>query len=400
MIFNFYYIVFSLFYLSLFFVLYIHFFYPLLLSFILVCKKGKKRTDYAQNYHKVPFFVTIIIAAYNEEAVIEKKILNTLQLKYPQDQLEVIIFSDGSTDKTDSIIQKYCSNKLKLNRIEGRLGKTACQNIVARKANGEIIIYSDATSIYRRDAVAQIVTRFNNNKVGCVVGKIGSEIANDKKNIAQEETLYLKFAQWLKKIEGYASMPVGASGAIFAIRKNLLVELPPHANDDLLRPLSVIQQGYAVVYEPRAIATELFQENYKDIFKKKIRIAKRAVFSLFYARSLLNPLQYGLFSLQFLTKTLLRRLLLPGFLILLFSSLYLAYATNNVMYLAVFSFQISIFALAVIGYFSTRFSTNNRNIVSKVARFCYYYFLSITGAIWGIILGFSGEHINDWKPKR
>ncbi len=389
-----------LFYYSLIFILYIHFLYPILLLFVSFFnnKCSPNRSEGIRDDSLMS--VTLLIAAYNEEAIIEEKIINSLNLDYPKDLLEIIVFSDGSTDGTDSIVHKYCKNRVKLVRIEGRVGKTACQNIAAGQATGQIVIYSDATSIYRKDAVLQLVRRFNVDDVGCVIGRVGSEIEFSQENVANEETLYLKFSQWVKNLEDCVSMPVGASGAIFAIRKKLLVDLPAIANDDLLRPLSVIQQGFSVVYERKACAFERFSDKYEDILAKKIRIAKRAVFSISYAKLLLNPLNYGIFSLQFLTKTLLRRLLLPHYIFLLLSSMALAYITNGVIYSFFLAIIILVLLLSAIGKFSLRSSVGGRTVFFKGCRFCYYYILAISGAFAGILLGLSGNDIYDWKPSR
>ncbi len=400
MIFDSQYILFFLFLCSLFFIAYIHFLYPLVLLFISIFSRtGKEKSKNSIAVDKLPS-VTLLIAAYNEEVIIEEKISNSLKLNYPENLLQIIIFSDGSTDKTDSIVQKFRNIRVELVRVEGRLGKTACQNIAARKATGQIIIYSDATSIYQKNAILHLVECFNSHDVGCVIGRVGSEIELHRENFAQEETFYLKFSQWVKNLEGCASMPVGASGAIFAIRKDLLVELPANANDDLLRPLSVIQQGYTVVYQSKAIAWERFSDSYANIFEKKIRIGKRAIYSLFYARSLLNPFRYSLFSLQFLTKTLLRRLLFPHYVFLLFSSILLTILTKNIIYSVFVVTLLLALLFAAVGYIVIRKDSFNRTFFLKLCMFCYYYLVVITGAFFGIVLGLTGKEIHDWKPQR
>ena len=115
--------------------------------------------------------VALIIAAYNEEEVIAEKIENSLQLEYPEDELDIVVFSDASDDRTDEIVEEYEDQGVSLVRIEGRVGKTECQNRVADLVDEDILVFSDANSMYEPDAISELVSRFV-PEVGCVVGEL------------------------------------------------------------------------------------------------------------------------------------------------------------------------------------------------------------------------------------
>lgn len=341
--------------------------------------------------------ITLLIAAYNEESSIENKILNSLDLNYPSGLLEILVFSDGSTDRTDMIVQKYKRTGVSLLRYEGRKGKTACQNLAVKGAKGDVIVYSDATSLLNSNSLFSIVNKFNDKSVGCVVGELTSSLDTNRKGVAVEETFFLKFSQWVKKLESSAAMPVGGSGALFAIRSDLVCELPADANDDLLRPLHVVFCGHRIVYDRGARAVEVFQEDYSDIFSKKIRIAERAVQSIKLSVAILNPFRYGLFSLQFLTKVLLRRLVLPVLVIYILSGMTLYFLTGLSAIVLLLCPPLLIVFLSFNGARGKGIFSEDKLGISKVSEFCYYYLLSITGAFIGVVKGIRGRKVTSWS---
>jgi cellulose synthase/poly-beta-1,6-N-acetylglucosamine synthase-like glycosyltransferase len=344
----------------------------------------------------LPFF-SLIIAAYNEESVIERKIKNSLDLDYPSELYEIIVFSDGSTDQTDTIVQRYVDKGVKLLRFERRIGKTACQNHSVKNAKGSIIVYSDATSLLSKNCLQNIARKFTDKDVGCVVGRLESSAGSRTNGHMTEESLYLSFLQWLKKLENSATMPVGGSGALFAVQKELTVDLPDDANDDLLRPLYVVLQGFKVVYDQESLATETHKINDRAVFRKKIRIAQRAVTSLILYKQLLNPVKYGLFSLQFCTKVLLRRLVFPALVIYLISGTFLYLESSSSLVLLMIAPVVAAICLALYGRLLSRRKKAMQGIVQKLSRFCYYYFVSTTGAFIGILKGFCGCRITKWN---
>lgn len=388
-----------LFYSSLFVLIYIHLLYPVCLIFIgLIKKLNGKNTDYVNPIETIDLpRVSLIVAAYNEESIIENKIINCLELEYPFSRYEVIIFSDGSTDQTDAIVMRYADRGVKLLRFEGRIGKTACQNYTVRDAQGSIIVYSDATSFLNKDCLRNIIRKFSDKDIGCVVGKLESVTGAGANGHMAEESLYLSFLQWLKRLENAATMPVGGSGALFAIRKELTVDLPDDANDDLLRPLYTVLKGFRVVYDQESAATEILKINDQAVFRKKIRIAQRAVMSLILYKQLLNPFKYGFFSIQFCTKVLLRRLIFPALIVFLISGIFLYLNSGSLFVLIMIVPVVAAMCCALYGFLLLRRKRALQGFFQKFVRFCYYYFISTLGAFIGILKGFCGFRITKWN---
>jgi cellulose synthase/poly-beta-1,6-N-acetylglucosamine synthase-like glycosyltransferase len=144
--------------------------------------------------------VTILITAFNEEAVIREKLENTLKIDYPQDKLEILVASDGSTDRTDMIVREFAGSGVKLFRQEGRAGKTVTQNNAVERATGEIILFSDATTTYRSDVFRTILPSFADSAVGCVAGRL-VYVDDENSNVGKGAKRYWGYETFLKIAE-------------------------------------------------------------------------------------------------------------------------------------------------------------------------------------------------------
>ena len=393
----------TIFWTGLFLIVYVHILNPIILICIGIFQKlfgsSSKQFVYRED-NELPN-VTLLIAAYNEEAVIEAKLMNSLELNYPRDKMEILVFSDCSTDQTDTIVKNYLRHGVILNRFNNRKGKTECQNLSIKKASGEIIVFSDAPSLYNKDAIKFLVAPFFDPEVGGVVGRVVFQTSQcNTEAVAVQESLHIRFLQWIKSLESNVSMPVGASGSIFAIRKNLLNPIPANVADDLIRPLEVIRQGYRLIYQPQAVATEFFCEQYEDIQRKKIRSARRAIVSLKMERELLNPFKYGIFSVQFLTKTLLRRLLFPSYVMFFLGALLLYFIGKGSFYFIMILGLLSFAFGGFLGGIQTPPKILQKQVIRYPCTLIYYYMITMYSAFKGIILGLCGSEIVTWNPAR
>lgn len=356
-------------------IIYIYLAYPLLLFFL--SKIVKKSVDKKEIYPKV----SLIIAAYNEEKVIEKKILNSLEIDYPKGKLEIIVFSDGSTDKTDAIVKSYKNKGIKLFRYEGRKGKTYCQNESVKKAKGEIIVFSDANSIYDKLAIKNLVYNFNDELVGVVCGNL-KYIKNNK----NQEGLYWKLENFLKKKESSIKSCLGANGSIYALRKELYVNLNLDVISDFIEPFLIYKQGFRVIYDDKAFCFENLDDNRAE-FNRKRRIILRSWQSLKYIKDFLNPFKYGLYSIFLLSHKLFRWLVF-FFLILLFIS--------NLFLLDILIFRI-IFYLQLIFYILSLSNLKSKNkILSIINYFCLINYASMLAFIDFL----KGKKKLTWEVKR
>jgi cellulose synthase/poly-beta-1,6-N-acetylglucosamine synthase-like glycosyltransferase len=199
--------------------------------------------------------VTLVISAFNEAAVIRRKIENALELDYPPDLLDVAVISDASHDGTDEIVESFPPDRVSLRRQRERRGKTAGLNNEVPALAGEIIVFSDANAIYRADAIRNLVRNFADPEVGCVTGE-ARYVEGTGTTADAGEHAYWDYEMGLKRLETAVGSMVGGDGAIYAIRKHLWQPLPESAINDFLNPLQIVAAGWRNVYEPEAVAFE------------------------------------------------------------------------------------------------------------------------------------------------
>jgi cellulose synthase/poly-beta-1,6-N-acetylglucosamine synthase-like glycosyltransferase len=270
-----------IFFFSLFMIFYVYLGYPILV-FIFGLFKNKKVLK--GSYEP---YVTILIAAYNEEDNIEATLKNKLALDYPKDKFDIIVISDESTDRTDEIVRQYSSQNVKLLRQEPRAGKTSALNMTVPEAKGDILVFSDANSIYAPDALKKLLRNFKDPSVGYVTGKM-IYTNPDGSTIGDGCTTYMKYENFLRQFETRIGSVVGVDGGIDAIRKSLYISMNPDQLPDFVLPLKVVEQGYRVVYEREAILKEPTLKAPKDEYKMRVRVSLRALWALSDMRHLLT----------------------------------------------------------------------------------------------------------------
>lgn len=374
--------------------LYIYFGYPLVLGILSLLRINDIKIDRAYKP-----FASLIIAAYNEEKVIAEKIKNTLMLNYPKEKLEIIVFSDASTDRTDEVVKEYENKGIKLLRLEGRKGKTYCQNEAVKIANGEIIVFSDANSMYEPDAIKNLVRNFADNSVGCVSGELRYKArSSGVSEGVQAEKTYWRYEQRLKKLESRVSSLVTANGAIYAVRKLFYEPLYSDIVSDFIEPLKIVQKDFRVIHEPDAVAWENTSEDSSSEFNRRVRIVSSSVYSLLRDRSLLsllNPFRYGIFSVQLWSHKVLRWL--SGVFLLLIFIFNLFLLGHNIIYTITFIAQIIFYLFALWGFLNE--TVFNRK-VNRVSHISYYFCLSCYAMLKGVYYAFMGYSFSTWEPVR
>jgi cellulose synthase/poly-beta-1,6-N-acetylglucosamine synthase-like glycosyltransferase len=313
-------------------------------------------------------FVTIITAAYNEESGIEKTIQNKLELDYPHDRLEIIIVSDESTDGTDDIVKKFESKGVRLIRQKPRAGKTSALNLAVPLAKGEIIVFSDANSIYDPDVVKKLTRNFKDPHVGYVTGKM-IYTNPDGSTIGDGCSTYMKYENMLRKFETAMGSVVGVDGGVDAIRKDLYRTLNPDQLPDFVQPLKVVEQGFRVVYEPDAILKEPALKEASDEYRMRVRVSLRALWALSDMRHLLVFPSNRLFSFQLWSHKVLRYLCFI-FLITAFISNALLLSVPGFIYKVFFIIQISAYTGAFLSPV-----LENKGYQSKLLYLCRYFAL-------------------------
>lgn len=252
--------------------------------------------------------VTVLIAAFNEEREIERTVINKLCQDYPADRLEVIVVSDGSTDRTDGIVRDIAERgggRLRLLRQEPRQGKTQALNRAAAGASGDILVFADANSIYAPDAIRRLVRNFADPTVGYVTGRM-IYTNPEGSGIGEGSGAYMRYENLLRAWETRLGSVVGVDGGIDAVRRELYIPMRPEQLPDFVLPLGVVEQGKRVVYEPDAVLHEPALANATDEFRMRVRVSLRALWALYDKRGLLNPFRFPLFAWQLISHKVLR----------------------------------------------------------------------------------------------
>jgi len=234
--------------------------------------------------------VSLLIPAYNEEAHIEEKLRNSLSLDYPTDRLEILVASDGSTDRTNAIVKAFAAQGVRLIAMSQNIGKASMLSRVVPLLRGEIVVFSDASSQLARDALRKLLRPFADPRVGCVSGLyrlIGDAVGDLR---AQGEGLYWRYETFIKRQESRLHSILGAHGAFYAIRRSLFQHVgETDINDDYLVPMRIVASGARAVYEPAAVAWERELASVEGEFARRRRIAAGNCQQIAALRHLLHP---------------------------------------------------------------------------------------------------------------
>lgn len=332
--------------------------------------------------------VSLIIAAYNEEKGLARKLENALALDYPRARLEIIVASDGSTDRTDEIAQSFSERGVLLRRFP-RTGKTGVQNQVVRTAQGEVMVFSDANALYHPDAIRKLVRNFADPEVACVSGQLVYQV--DREGAGDCERSYWDYEKFMKQCESDLSSLIGVNGSIYAVRRADYVEIDNDLISDLVEPLALIHRGKRVIYEPEAVSMEEASTDYTVEFRRKVRIITRSIQGLLHMRALLNPFRYGIFSFQLLIHKLLRYLV-PLFLIIGLASLTALAAVGH--------YQVLLLLVATAVTIATLVVWGMLNPLVRACHLLYYYLMVNYALVLAWINIFRGARMVCWAPER
>jgi len=365
--------------------------YPILTAFFRLFHR--EEVDRSEEYKPM---VTIIIPAYNEEKFIGRKIINTLNLEYPREKLEIIIGVDGSTDNTAKIAKGYERTGVKVYYFEKRRGKISIMNDLSRGAVGEIIIFSDANTFYRSDSLNKIVRNFYDERVGVVCGRLTLEKGNYS-SVTKPELIYWDYEHILKILESESGSTVGVVGSIYAVRKELLEDYPEDTIlDDLEIALSVIKKGYRVIYDQEAEARETMVSSTKSEFERKVRLVSGGFRTVF--RNMDIFFMGGVVGVRLLFHKFLRWLI-PINLIVIF--LYSLFSGKKRRKLLLFQavFYLSPLPEIIVNSIKQLFS-GKRDIKIKWAYIPFYFVMINFSALVGFVKFILNKQSVKWKMTR
>jgi cellulose synthase/poly-beta-1,6-N-acetylglucosamine synthase-like glycosyltransferase len=339
--------------------------------------------------------VSFIVAAYNEEEIIEKKICNSLSQVYPSSQIEFIFITDGSTDNSMSLIEQFPTIKL-LHQPE-RKGKSAALNRAALHAHNDILIISDANTFLNAEAVKYVASHYEDELTGGVAGeKRVIESPDDTDNVGGREGLYWRYESFLKKIDSRFYSVVGAAGELFSVRRNLYESIPDSTIlDDFVISLKAAGKGYRIIYEPRAYAMEFASLSIKDEKKRKVRIAAGGFQSIKMLSSLFKFWKHPRLTFLYVSHRVLRWTLSPLCLILiLISNVILALATRLPFYWIFLFLQIVFYLIALVSPFISPGSK------FKFLKSCGYFVFMNASVVQGFFRFAFKKQTSAWEKVR
>ena len=237
--------------------------------------------------------VSVLIAAYNEESNIRKKIEQTLRLDYPGDRLQIVVVSDGSTDRTDEIVRSMGDARVQLIRVEGRRGKTRAQNEAVKVCAGEVIVFSDATTTYHPQAPRYLAANYEDPKVGAASGRYQYFEALGNSPTGLGTIAFWNYENTIKQFQSSISTITGCCGCIYSVRRKAYTDLPDDVISHLVQPLRTIEKGYRVVFEHRALAYEETTQTAREEFKMRVRVVTRGIRGILTVSDLLKPWRHG-----------------------------------------------------------------------------------------------------------
>ncbi len=336
--------------------------------------------------------VTVLITAFNEEGSIREKLENTLKIDYPAEKLDILVASDGSTDKTDSIVEEFVSRGVRLFRQEGRVGKTTTQNNAVKEALGEIILFSDATTAYREDVFRHLLPAFADGSVGCVAGRL-IYVDDDSTTVGRGAKSYWGYETFIKIAESRACSLIGASGCLYAVRKSAYEHMYAEACSDFLICTSIYRKGLRSVFAPDAVCFEHTNRRAADELKMRVRVISQTFTDLWRNRDMLNPLKSGFFAVELISHKVLRYAV--PFILLAFFITSIVLAGSSALYAAAFAFQVMFYSLAFIGWLLERAGKRLYLLAMPL-----YFVLANVASVIGFYKFLRGETYARWEPIR
>jgi biofilm PGA synthesis N-glycosyltransferase PgaC len=384
-----------LFWLSLFIVFYTFAGYGIVLFLLVKIRrliKGKRPLTAPGQFQPS---MTLIVAAYNEEGLIEEKIRNTLGLKYQKDKLSILFVTDGSSDRTPEIVSRQ--EGINLLHSNERRGKIHAIHRAMEIVDSEIVVYTDANTFLNSDALLYIARHYSDTKVGAVSGE--KRVMQDAISDATAgEGFYWKYESALKKWDSELYSVVGAAGELFSVRRSLYRDVEPDTIlDDFMISMLIAEQGYRIIYEPDAYASELSSDNIGEELKRKIRIAAGGIQSILRLKSLLNPFNDPLLTFQYISHRVLRWTVTPFLLMLtlILNAIIYVNSREDVYFLLLLA-QLAFYTMALAGWILEK-----RKIKVKTLFVPYYFCVMNYAVLAGIVRYFKGAQSAVWeKAKR
>jgi len=336
--------------------------------------------------------VTVLITAFNEEGSIREKLENTLKISYPSEKLEILVASDGSTDRTDEIVREFAPRGVRLFRQEGRVGKTTTQNNAVAHASGEIVLFSDATTMYREDVFRRLLPAFADPEVGCVAGRL-IYVDDASTTVGHGARSYWNYETFIKMAESQTCSLIGASGCLYAVRRSAYEPMYAEACSDFLICTNIYRQGLRSVFAPDAVCFEQTNRHAVDEWQMRIRVISQTFTDLWRNRDMLNPFKSGFFAVELISHKVLRYAV--PFILLTFFLATIVLANFSAFYKWALLFHVLFYTMAFLGWLLER--AGKRLFVLAMP---LYFVLANLASLVGFYKFLRGETYVRWEPIR
>ena len=359
--------------------------YPVSLIILKKILRKQNKKDYS--YEPT---VAIMVVAHNEEKVIEDKLENLLETDYPSDKIEFLIASDFSTDATDYIVEKFIAahpdRNIRIHKSVNHLGKTNAQNETQELCNSDILVMTDANSMFEPNAVRELVATFTDPSISYVSGQLRYKNTKDN-NTANSEGFYWKLDLMCRKIESQIQTITAGNGAIYAVRNKDYIRIAPIECHDSSFPVLYALQKRRALYNAEAIAYEKAGEVNEDEFKRKVRMNRMILTGILPDIRILNFFEYRWFSYFYLGHRTCRYLLWLMHLVLLLANIPLAFISP--LWCCTLFFQLAFYLIAAFGW-----RTKSKNRIMKIV---FYYCMTIAAQWKGVINILTGKARPVWE---
>ncbi len=382
------------FWVSVFIVVYTYIGYGFVLFILVKLKQMFVKPFEFRKIENLPY-VTLMVAAYNEEELILEKLDNTLKLNYPNDKLQIIFITDGSTDRTYELLKG--NKRILLLHEDKRAGKMAAIERAIPYVNGEITIFTDANTFLNEAAIVELVKHYQNPKVGAVAGEKKILVNETADASSAGEGFYWKYESFLKRMDYALYSNVGAAGELFSVRTALYQPIEHDTIiDDHMIAMRIAERGYVIGYEPLAYATETASENIREELKRKVRICAGGIQSILRLKKAANPFVNPVFTFQYISHRVLRWTITPFLLVAIFLiNPIIILSTHYATYEIIFLLQLMFYILSLIGlYFESK------SIRIKILFVPYYFCVMNYAVIAGMVKFYKKNQSAAWEKSK
>jgi len=336
--------------------------------------------------------IAIVISVYNGEEYIKNKIDNLLEQTGFDKDCFIYIVSDGSTDKTEEVVESVMNDQIFLIKTGGRVGKTQAENMALERIDSDVVLFTDVSTIFDKNVLYNLRKCMTDTRVGCV--STVDKVRGDNESLADQEGLYVRYEMLLRKLESNLGILVGASGSGYVCKRQLAKPIPENMTRDMYTPLLAREHGLLSFSDEQSICIVKTQQNPAKEYARKVRTIVGGYDTLWYMKRLMNPFKYGLFAFALISHKLLRWFGWLFIIGIIFTTAVLMFGEHSKLYQLLFAFEITFVLLSIAKYYGL--------IEIKMRYFdaLYYFMLANVASLHALYKSITGKSAVIWEPTK